>query len=149
MDSTLAALQTLILKALPTFFLLVVLHFYLKHVFFKPLEKALQASNDATEGMRHLAEETLRHAEQKTAEYEEAIRQARNEIYKEEEELRRAQRQRQLEAVNAMRQTADAMVEEARSTIAAEVEAARASLERESEALADEIAAAVLRRRVN
>ena len=149
MASTLAALQTLILKALPTFFLLVLLHFYLKHVFFKPLEKALKARNEATEGMRQLAEQTLQRAEQKTAEYEEAIRQARNEIYREEEELRRAQRQRQLETVNTMRRNADAMVEEARSTIAAEVEAARAALGRESEAIADEIAAAVLRRRLS
>ena len=147
MESTLAALQALILKALPTFFLLVLLHFYLKYVFFKPLEKALKARNDATEGMRQLAEQTLQRAEQKTAEYEEAVRQARNEIYREEEGFRQTQRRRQLEAINTMRQSADAMVEEARSTIAAEVEAARASLERESEAIADEITSVVLRRR--
>jgi len=147
MDSTLAALQTLILKALPTFFLLVLLHFYLKHVFFKPMEKALKARSEATEGMRQIAEETLQRAEKKTAEYEETIRQARNEIYREEETVRQSQRQRQLEAINAMRADAGAMVEEARSAIAADVAAARASLDRESEAIADEIAAAVLRRR--
>src|ERR1039457_7455677 len=41
MDATLHALGGILLKAVPTFRLVLALHFYLKSIFFKPLEKVL------------------------------------------------------------------------------------------------------------
>ena len=67
MESTLAALGGILLKALPTFFLFIFLHLYLRFVFFKPLEKVLKARYDATEGARKLAEASLAKAAEKAA----------------------------------------------------------------------------------
>jgi len=42
MDETLRALGGILLRAIPTFVLVVLLHFYLKFVFFKPLQRVLR-----------------------------------------------------------------------------------------------------------
>ena len=65
MDSTLHALGGILLRATPTFFLVFLLCFYLKKVFFKPLEKVLQERYDATEGARRLAEKSMERASAK------------------------------------------------------------------------------------
>ncbi len=52
MDAILNPLGGLLLRALPTFLLVLVLHFYLKRVFFAPLDKVLEARRQATEGAR-------------------------------------------------------------------------------------------------
>ena len=46
MDQTLHALGVLFLKALPTFILVLLLHFYLKRMFFGPLQRALKAREE-------------------------------------------------------------------------------------------------------
>ena len=63
------ALGGILLRAVPTFLLVVLLHFYLKSMFFKPLAKVLQARYEATEGARKLAEQSLEQAAAKTAKY--------------------------------------------------------------------------------
>jgi hypothetical protein len=50
MDATLHALGEILLKALPTFFLVTLLFVYLKIMFFRPLEKVLKARYDAESG---------------------------------------------------------------------------------------------------
>ena len=46
------ALGGILLRAVPTFLLIILLHFYLKSIFFKPLERVLEARSEATEGAR-------------------------------------------------------------------------------------------------
>src|SRR6185295_5051195 len=87
MDAILQQLGELLLKAIPTFLLVVFLNYYLKAVFFRPLEKVLQRRYEATEGARKLAAESLERAAAKTAEYEAAIRGARTDLYKTQEQL--------------------------------------------------------------
>ena len=82
MEATLHALGEIVLKGLPTFFLLILLHFYLKRTFFAPLEKVLAERYEATTGARKQAESAMARAEAKAKEYEEAIRNARTEVYK-------------------------------------------------------------------
>src|SRR5215467_11921181 len=89
MDETLRQLGGILLRAIPTFILVVLLHFYLKFVFFKPLQKILRERYEATEGARKLAESSLAKAAEKAAEYEAALRAARSETYKELEQMRR------------------------------------------------------------
>ena len=48
----LQALGGILLRAVPTFLLVILLHFYLKSIFFKPLENVLRKRYDATEGAR-------------------------------------------------------------------------------------------------
>jgi len=52
-----------------------------KAMFFKPMEKILHQRYEATEGARKLAEESLKRAAEKTAQYEAALRSARTEVY--------------------------------------------------------------------
>lgn len=147
MESTLNALGGILLRALPTFFLVLLLHFYLKRVFFGPLDKVLKQRYDATEGAKKDAESSLARAEAKAAEYESAIRAARSEVYHEQEKVRLEWRQEQAAQTADARAKAEAMIKEAQLSIAAQVEEARQTLRAQSESLAEEIANSVLRRR--
>ena len=69
MDAILRDLSGILLRAVPTFLLVIFLHFYLKSVFFGPMQQVLRKRYEATEGARKLADESLARAAQKTAEY--------------------------------------------------------------------------------
>jgi len=147
MDETLRQLGGILLRAVPTFILVVLLHFYLKFIFFKPLARVLRQRYDATEGARKLAEASLAKASEKAAEYEAALRAARAETYKELEQLRRQLQDDRAVAVREARASAEAALSQAKATLAAEVADLKKSLEAESDTLADRIADKVLRGR--
>jgi F-type H+-transporting ATPase subunit b len=148
MDATLHSLGEILLRAIPTFFLVIALFVYLKVMFFGPLDKVLKARYDATEGARKMAEESLRRADARTAEYEAAMRAARGEIYQEQEKLRRELQQERAAAVEAARKKSEEQIVQAKAELAAEAAQARNNLAAESESLASQIADSVLRRRV-
>jgi len=148
MEKTLHDLAGLLLKAVPTFLLVVLLHFYLKRVFFRPLERVLKARYDATEGARKLAEESLAKASEKAAEYQQAIRAARAEIYQEQEESRQRLHQQQAAALLEAKRSADDLVKQAGQGLAVELAEARQTLERNSETLAGRIVERILDRRM-
>ena len=146
MDAILQQLGELLLKAIPTFLLVVFLHFYLKAIFFKPLEKVLHRRYEATEGARKVAEQSLERAAAKTAEYQAAMRAARSEVYQAQEklhsELQAAEAGQLLEA----RRRAEDAVKQARAELAKDVAVAKASLAEQSDSLANQIAETILRR---
>ena len=146
MESVLAALGGLLLKALPTFILVLVLHFYLKFIFFKPLERVLDERYQATEGARRQAQATLEQAAAKAAEYEQALRAARAEVYQAEEELHRQLEERRKEEMAEARLRAEETVRQAKAALAGEAESARRMLDRETGMLADRIADSLLGR---
>lgn len=146
MEATLHALGEIVLKGLPTFFLLILLHFYLKRTFFAPLEKVLAERYEATTGARKQAESAIAKAEAKAKEYEEAIRAARSEVYKENEALRKQWRDQQSALLAETRAKSDAAIAAAKADLAGEVQVARQTLQGETERIADEITAAILRR---
>ena len=149
MDQILHALGGLLLRALPTFLLVLLLHFYLKRVFYRPLEKVLDERYKATEGARKLAHDSMEAAARKAAECESAIRDARGEIYREQEEAREKWRQEHAAAVEEARRGAKAQVGQAKAELAGGVAEARRTLEAEGEALAGRIADSILRGRVH
>lgn len=144
MEQTLSALGGILLKALPTFLLVIFLYVYLRLVFFRPLGSVLAARRKATEGARQQAEESFRRAEQRAAEYETALQAARTEIYREQE----VERQRALAAhaarVKEARARADQQLRQAREQIAADLDSAKNSLSAESDGLAEQIIQIVL-----
>jgi F-type H+-transporting ATPase subunit b len=146
MDAILHQLGELLLKAIPTFLLVVLLSIYLKSVFFKPLEKVLQQRYDATEGARKAAEASMERAVAKTQEYEAALRAARAELYQAQEQAHKQLQEHASAQIAEARRQADDTVEQARQGLAAEAETAKASLAAESENLANQIADAILRR---
>ena len=146
MEATLHALGGILLKAVPTFLLIVLLHFYLKRLFFKPLQKVLRQRYEATEGARKLAAESLDRAAAKTAEYQAAMRAARGEIYQAQEQLHKRLQDGEFAELTAARRRAQAAVEEAKTQLSIDVEAAKTGLARDSDLLADQIAESILRR---
>ena len=142
----LRALGGILLRAVPTFLLVIVLHFYLKSTFFKPLEKVLRQRFEATEGARKLAEQSLEQAAEKTARYETQLRAAKAEMYQAQEQLHKQLQAREAAAVSEARKSAGAAVKLAKAQLEADVEAAKTSLAADSESLANQIAETILRR---
>ena len=147
MDDTLKAVGQLLIQALPTFFIVLFLYFYLKQVFFGPLDRVLAQRREATEGARTQAAAALERASAKAAQYEEQLRVARNEIYKEQEEQRKLWRDQQSAQIAEARKSADAALASARAEIAAQAEAAKRSLAAETQTLAERITSAILQGR--
>jgi F-type H+-transporting ATPase subunit b len=146
MDVILQQLGQLLLKAVPTFLLVILLNFYLKRMFFRPLEKVLHQRYEATEGARKAADESLARAAAKAAEYEASLHAAQSEVYRQQEQMYKELQDRESALVADARRSADAAIKAARADLAKDVEAAKASLQRDSEALANQIADSVLRR---
>jgi F-type H+-transporting ATPase subunit b len=140
------ALGGILLKAVPTFLLVILLHFYLKSIFFKPLEKVLHQRYEATEGARKLAEQSLEQAAAKTASYEAQLRAAKAAMYQAQEQLHKQLQEREAAAVGEARKSAEAAIKLATAQLAKDVEAAKTSLAADSESLANQIAETILRR---
>jgi F-type H+-transporting ATPase subunit b len=145
MGETLHALGEILLKAIPTFLLVLFLHFYLKKIFFQPMEKVLHQRFEATEGARKSAGQSLAKAAARTAEYEAAIRALRAEIYQSQEKLYKQLQESHTAEIAAARQAAEDGVREARAQLALEVETAKVILSRDSEVLAAQIADSILK----
>jgi len=146
MEATLHALSGILLKAIPTFLLVILLHFYLKYMFFKPLEKVLRARYEATQGAQQRAAESLQKAADRTAEYEAALRAARAEVYQSQEQLNRRLQEEHAAQIQVAREQADVALQEAREQLAGEILEAKAGLTAQSDALAGQIADVILNR---
>jgi F-type H+-transporting ATPase subunit b len=146
MDATLHQLGGILLQAVPTIILVLLLHFYLKAIFFKPLEHVLHTRYQATEGARKVAQESMARAAAAAEKYETALRAARGEVYQEQDKIHKQLQERATADLKEARLRADVMVQAAQSELQKEVEAAKASLAGDSDRLAEEIVAAVLRR---
>jgi F-type H+-transporting ATPase subunit b len=147
MDQILHDLGGIVLEGLPTFFLVVILAFFVKFLYLKPLEKVLAERFRLTEGARKAAEESLKNADSKIAQYQEALNDARAEIYKEQAAFLQKLHAEQAELAQAVRAESDARLAAMRLSISKEADAARAGLESQAEALAGQIADAILVRR--
>jgi len=146
MDATLRALGEILLKAVPTFFLVLLLYVYLSRVFFRPLEKVLQKRYEANEGARKLAEQSQAKATAKMDEYEAAMRAARGEVYLELGKLRSQLQTERNAALEVARQQAEKQIAAAKHELEGEVAVLKQSLAGESDVLASQIAESVLRR---
>jgi F-type H+-transporting ATPase subunit b len=144
MDATLQALGGILLKAIPTLLLLIVVHFYLKFMFFKPLIAVLAKRREATEGARQAAENAMAQANSRAAEIEAALRKARAEIYEDQEQTRKRLVEQQTQAIDQSRQKSHGLVHDARLQLAAETDAAKAELATYAQALAEQIASRLL-----
>ncbi len=144
MDKTLHDLGRILLNAVPTFLIVVFLILYLRATFFGPLAKVLKRRYDETEGARKAAEESLRQAELRVAEYEEKLRAARGELYAEQERAYRDLEKGHAQSLESARLEADAQIRRAHAELQAEVDAARAALESQTGELADRIVSRVL-----
>jgi F-type H+-transporting ATPase subunit b len=139
-----STLQDILVRALPTFFLVIVLHWYLKKILIQPMERVLAERRKRTEGAVAASEAALEAVNVKMAAYEKALYEARAGVYAEQEQNRRNLLADQAAAIEEAKKKMADKAAAASAQIASEAAAARASLAGESERLADQITAAVL-----
>ncbi len=146
MESTLHDLGQLLLKAIPTIFLLLVVHAYLKRMFFGPMGEVLAKRRAATDGLRESAAATRVKAAEQLASIESQLRQAREGIYQEQEEARRGWLGDQSDQVDAARQQAHELIHQSNQLLNAEAVGAKSQLAGAADQLADQIAQTLLKR---
>jgi F0F1-type ATP synthase membrane subunit b/b' len=146
MESTLHDLGQLLLKAIPTVFLLLVVHFYLKRMFFGPMAGVLAKRRAATEGLRESAEAMRARAADQLASIEAQLGQAREAIYQEQEEARKGWIGDQGSQVDAARQQAHELIHQSSQLLDAEAVGAKSQLAGTADDLADQIAQTLLKR---
>lgn len=139
MDVLIQELSGLLLRAVPTIVLLILVHFYLKAVFFQPLQEVLAKRRKATEGAREEGQKSLRRAAEKQTMYEMALKEARAEMYREQEETRRGWLEHQTGRIEEARHRTRAMIQEASHKLESEVAAAKRDLASSSQVLALQI----------
>ncbi len=147
MDKTLHDLVGIVLNGLPTFFLVLILAVFVKYLYLNPLEKVLAERFRLTEGARKAAEESLRSADTKIAEYQDALNIARSEIYQEQANFLQKFHAEHAELTRTARMESDARVAEIKLSIAKEADLARENLELQADALSSQIAEVILSRR--
>jgi F-type H+-transporting ATPase subunit b len=143
MEQTLQDLADLVLSALPTTLLAGFLVIVLNAVLFRPLAAVIAQRDAATKGALEQARAAIQQAEDKVAEYEKALRNARGEILREQEAQRLRLREQQAAAIAAARECGQALIDDAKRQLRMETEAARSSLRAGAEQLAEAIASSV------
>jgi len=148
MDEILRQLGELALGAVPTIVIFLFLWVCYRIIVHKPLTRVLAERESKTTGAVKKAQADIAVAEQKTAEYEQRIREARLSIYKAQENRRKQVLEARTKAVAEAREAAHQMVQTARAELGKEAMAAKARLQAEGSSLAAEILRIILGRRV-
>ncbi|MBI4466771.1 MAG: ATP synthase F0 subunit B, partial [Acidobacteria bacterium] len=117
---------------------------FLRWAFWRPLERVLAERRAATEGAHREADQLLGQADEKLRHYEEALRRARAEIYRQQEAARQQALDERARILRDTREKANQMVRQAKLDIANDVALAKKELEAESRRLAEEITRTLL-----
>jgi F-type H+-transporting ATPase subunit b len=133
-------LGELFLKAVPVAVVVVILYFFLRSLFFKPILKIMTEREARTRGAQKSADAALAAAAEKLRQYQEALRQAKVKIYAEQEAERKKLLDGRAAALKDARAKSSANVASAKQRIAAELEAAKKEVEETSSQLAVDIA---------
>jgi F-type H+-transporting ATPase subunit b len=144
MDATLHALGRILLDAVPTFLIVLILIIYLRRMFFRPIARILDQRYEATVGAERAAEESMRQAEQRVAEYEDKLRAARQEIYAEQAKILKQMESEHAARLEEARREAERRVLQAAAELKAEADQAGRDLEARSGEIADQIANRIL-----
>lgn len=121
------------------------LYLFLRRLFFKPINQVLSDRRRLIEGSLGEANRRIEEVEQKTVEYESTVRNTRAEAYRQQEIIRARALDEKMKLLVAARRDAEKAVQEARTRLKAQSEEARRRLEGDIDALAQRLAARVLR----
>jgi F-type H+-transporting ATPase subunit b len=146
MEATLHDLGALLLKSIPTIILLLIVHFYLKGMFFRPMADVLAKRRAATDGLKESAEAVRAKAAEQTAAIEAQLRKARDEIYQEQEEARRLWTTQQASQLEEARSQSRELIHKSKDQLDSEAAAAKNQLSATAGALADQIVRTLLER---
>jgi F-type H+-transporting ATPase subunit b len=148
MDEILRQLGELALGAVPTIIIFLFLWVCYRIIVHKPLARLLAERESKTTGAVKKAQADVAAAEQKTAEYEQRIREARLSVYKAQEGRRQQVLEARSKALAEAREAAHRMVQTSRVELEKEAVTAKAKLQAEGSNLAAEILRIILGKRV-
>jgi len=137
-------LGELFLGAVPTALLILVFYFILKSLFFKPLLAVMAEREARSIGAQKAAVAAQAAAAEKVKQYQEALRQARAQVYAEQESARKKLLDERAALLKDARTKSAAEVAAGKERVAAELAAARRDMEPGIAQLAAEIASRVL-----
>jgi F-type H+-transporting ATPase subunit b len=137
-------LGELFLGALPTVVLILIFYFILKSLFFKPLLAVMAEREARSIGAQKAAETAQAAAAEKVKQYQDALRQARAQVYAEQEAARKKLLDERAALLKEARAKSAGEVAGAKERVAADFAAARRDLEPGVSQLAAEIASRVL-----
>lgn len=135
----------LLLSSIPTIICLLVVWGAYRFLVHGKLVQILAERHALTEGAVQKAQAAIAAAEERTADYERKLREARAQVYASQESYRNKVIERRTQALAEARQQADAKVQSARSALQQDVSSAKAGLHSQAEALADQIIASILK----
>jgi F0F1-type ATP synthase membrane subunit b/b' len=137
-------LGELFLQAVPTVLIILLFYIILRAIFFKPL-LAVMAERDArTVGAQKASEAAQAAAAEKVKQYQEALRQARGQVYAEQEAARKKVLEERAVQIKEARTRASGEVTAAKARVAGELAAARQDVETTVAQLSAEIARRIL-----
>jgi F-type H+-transporting ATPase subunit b len=145
MEKTLQQLGELMLGAVPTIILFTITYIAYTLIVHKPLVRTLAERRARTQGAVEKAQQDIAAAEQKTAQYEAQLREARMTVYKDQEARRKQWNEQRDSLVRLARGEADTRIKAARKSIEADVEVAKSDIQTSSESLAQEVVRTVLK----
>src|SRR5712664_3567864 len=144
MQAIVTQLGELFLQAVPTVLIILLFFFILRAIFFKPL-LAVMAERDArTVGAQKASEAAQAAAADKVKQYQDALRQARGQVYAEQEAARKRLLDERAAQIKEARTRASGEVTAAKARIVAELAAARRDVETSVAQLSAEIARRIL-----
>src|SRR5207244_6408647 len=132
MQAIVHQLGELFLQAVPTVLIILLFYFILRAVFFKPLLAVMAERDSRTVGAQRAAEAAQAAAAQKVKQYQEALKQARGQVYAEQEAARKKLLDERSAQIKNARTQAAGEVSAAKTRVAAELAAARRDIKRAS-----------------
>jgi F-type H+-transporting ATPase subunit b len=137
-------LGELFLQAVPTVLIILLFYIILRALFFKPLLAVMAERDSRTVGAQKAAEAAQAAAAEKVKQYQEALKQARGQVYAEQEAARKKLLEERAAQIKDARTKASGEVSAAKVRIAAELTAARRDVEATVAQLSTEIARRIL-----
>ena len=133
------------LSMLVTVLYVIILYLFLSRFLFGPIVEILHKRRDLIEGRLEESRKRLETVEQRTSEYEQAMRNARSDAYRQQETQRDHALREKAELVAQAKKEAENAIQEGRARLAAEAEAARQKIAGEVDTLAKNLTTAILR----
>lgn len=140
METLVHELGELFLRSVPVAIIVVILYFFLRSLFFRPILKVMAEREARTHGAQKAAEVALSAAAEKMRQYHEALRQAKAKIYAEQEAERKRLLEERAATLKDARAKSSADVVGAKQRINTELDAAKKDIEETASQLAVEIA---------
>jgi F-type H+-transporting ATPase subunit b len=137
-------LGELFLQAVPTVLIILLFYFILRALFFKPLLAVMAERDNRTVGAQKAAEAAQTAAAEKVRQYQEALRQARAQVYGEQEAARKKVLDERAAAIKEARNKAGVEVAVAKERLAGEFAEAQSELGKTIGQLSAEIARRIL-----